>query len=271
MKDILVFADGRPDCLAAIQVAAQLAHPFQARLTAALEGSVAEVPAMALHAGGMMLAEDLAKQKDRLREEIQEKVASLLAPLRESVEWVMMADRSVEALAHLSIFTDLVVMTFGDEFVTPSALAQFVIHSGRPVLVVPAGHPGTAVGKRVTIGWGGGRESSRAVHDALPLLRAAEAVELVIVTAAKNEPTGAQPGQTIAAHLARHGVAATVRLVTGDLGPGVDGALLSAAADHQSDMIVMGAFGAGRLREALLGGVTKSVLRQTRIPIYLSH
>lgn len=140
--------------------------------------------------------------------------------------------------------------------------------SGRPLLVVPAGCGAFAAG-RILAAWDGSAQAARALGDALPFLRAAEAVELVSVTGEKDL-SGLVPGAEAAAHLARHGVAVTVATVQSDTGD-VAEALRRRAARSAADLIVMGAFRRSRLREWLLGGVTQSMLTASPVPLLLSH
>jgi nucleotide-binding universal stress UspA family protein len=93
---------------------------------------------------------------------------------------------------------------------------------------------------------------------------------LTINAAATPEGHGEQPGADIALHLARHGLKVTVRHVDGaDIGAG--DLLLNEAADLQADLIVMGGYGHSRLRELVLGGATRTILRQMTAPVLLSH
>lgn len=144
-----------------------------------------------------------------------------------------------------------------------------VMGAGRPVLFVPyIGVRQEPIGGRVLVAWNGGREAARAVHDALPMLTRADLVEIVAV----NPPAGSGdiPTADICLHLARHGVKAEGGTLTAkdiDVGD----ALLSHAADRGIDAIVMGAYGHTRLRETILGGVTKHLLAHMTVPVLMSH
>ncbi len=136
---------------------------------------------------------------------------------------------------------------------------------GRPVLLVPTA-PAPGAGTTVAIAWDRSREAARAVGAALPLLTAAEKV--VILTA--REPGSEAEPSELAAYLALHGVAARTWAFTpgsGSLGE----ALLEEAAKAEADLLVMGAYGHSRLREMVLGGVTRSVLSDADIPVFLMH
>ena len=141
--------------------------------------------------------------------------------------------------------------------------------SGRPVIVVPYIQKGPLKLDRVMVCWDGSRSAARAIADSMPLLQRAGRVEAFIVS---NEPgkqdeiEGADMGQ----HLARHGLKVDVqRTVAGDIG--VADVILSHAADASIDFIVMGGYGHSRLREFVLGGVTRSIFRSMTAPVLMSH
>jgi nucleotide-binding universal stress UspA family protein len=121
------------------------------------------------------------------------------------------------------------------------------------------------------IGWNGAREAARAVFDALPLLKAAKAVHVVIVDA-EGEPrvTQGNPGHRIVAALERHGVAAEARCInSGKTSAGH--ALLNHATEAGAGLSIMGAYGHSRLREFVFGGATRTVLEEMKAPVLLSH
>ena len=121
------------------------------------------------------------------------------------------------------------------------------------------------------VAWNGSREATRAVHDALPLLRMAKSVSVFSIAATPADlPESRWPGADIAAHLARHGVkVATGHTVADPISIG--DALLNRASDDGADLIVMGAYGRSQLREFVLGGATRDVLRTMTVPVLLSH
>ena len=121
------------------------------------------------------------------------------------------------------------------------------------------------------LAWDAGREAARAVSDAMPFLERAEQVTVMAVNPSSGEGDhGEEPGADIALHLARHGVKAEVHQTESpDISVGDE--LLSRIADDGSDMLVMGAYGHTRLRELVLGGVTRSILEQMTVPVLMSH
>jgi len=143
-----------------------------------------------------------------------------------------------------------------------------LFESGRPLIVVPYIQKQGLRLDRVLLSWDGGRTAARAIADAMPLIARAKAVDLVIVTErGKNEEI---TGATMSEHLARHGVAAEVkRIAKGEIA--VQDALLDYVADSGADLIVMGGYGHSRLREFILGGVTRSILKSMTVPVLMSH
>ncbi len=140
--------------------------------------------------------------------------------------------------------------------------------SGRPMIVVPFIQKGAFKLERVLACWDGGRTAARAIGDAMPVLERAGSVDLVIVTEhGKNDDI---TGANMAEHLTRHGVKVEVRRIAkGDID--VQDAILSYAADRDADLIVMGGYGHSRLREFILGGVTRGILTSMTVPVLMSH
>ena len=152
----------------------------------------------------------------------------------------------------------------------PDFPEYIVMNSGRPVLIIPYTGDFTTVAKRPLISWDASRESTRAVTDAIPILKRAELVQVAIFNSkVQSDAHGEQPGADIALFLARHGVKVEVSVhkTSTDIG----NALLSLSHDLDSDMIVMGGYGHSRLREMIMGGVTRTVLESMTIPVFMSH
>jgi nucleotide-binding universal stress UspA family protein len=144
-------------------------------------------------------------------------------------------------------------------------------HSGRPVLVVPEGNTAALPPKRAVIAWKPTREASRAIADAMPLLRKADAVDVLVIDPVVGESAhGGEPGADIAAHLARHGLQVDV-VTRPSMNFSVTYALLEYARTVGADLIVAGGYGHSRLREAMLGGTTRELLQTTHLPVLFSH
>lgn len=142
-----------------------------------------------------------------------------------------------------------------------------LFQSGRPVIVVPPSHNAFRV-QRLLVAWDGSAQAARAVREAMPLLRAAEQVDVVSVVREKELPTSATSSE-LAPHLARHGVKATAEDIpaAGDAAE----ALRARALAGQADIIVMGAFRHSRVREWFFGGVTRSLLESSPLPLFMTH
>jgi nucleotide-binding universal stress UspA family protein len=141
--------------------------------------------------------------------------------------------------------------------------------SGRPVVVVPYIQKSGVALDRVMIAWDASRAAARAVGDAMPFLARAKAIDVVIV--ASEQPKSDEiPGADIGQHLARHGLNVEVKRIVAT-GTDVASTLLSHAADTSADFLVMGGYGHSRLREFILGGVTRGILRSMTIPTLMSH
>jgi nucleotide-binding universal stress UspA family protein len=152
-----------------------------------------------------------------------------------------------------------------------STSEHVVLDAGRPVLVIPYTGECSTFAKRVLVAWNASREATRALTDALPLLQTANQVDVVTVNAQPEQSGhGEQPGADIALFLARHGVRANVHPTYGE-DIAVGEWLLSRAADLGSDLIVMGAYGHSRVREMVLGGATRTLLRSMTVPVLMSH
>lgn len=155
--------------------------------------------------------------------------------------------------------------TAAGEIVDEGALFE----SARPVIVVPFIHKGGLKLDRVMVCWDGSRAATRAVADSLPLMRKAKQIEIVIVANGRAK-SDELPGADLGEHLARHGLKVDVKRITS---PDIDVAstILSYAADSSTDLIVMGGYGHSRLREFVLGGVTRGILQSMTVPVLMSH
>ncbi len=190
-------------------------------------------------------------------------------------EWRAAEGDPLDALTLHGRYADLVVVGQTDPDAKRDELGDLpgslALELGRPVLAVPHSGRFDRIGDHVLVAWNASREATRAVNDALPLLAKAKKVTVLAINPRGGVfGHGAQPGADIALHLARHGVKAeAAQLTSDDLDPG--DVILSRAADLGADLIVMGAYGRSRLREMVLGGVTRHMMRHMTVPVLLSH
>jgi nucleotide-binding universal stress UspA family protein len=140
--------------------------------------------------------------------------------------------------------------------------------SGRPVLVVPCRLRVGIKFDRILVCWDGSRSAAGAVGDAIPFLKRAKVVEVVIV--GDEVKSSEIPGADIAHSLSRHGIRVDVKRIAA---PSVfpESVILPHAADSSADIMVMGGYGHSKWREFVLGGVTRNVLSRMTIPTLMSH
>ncbi len=141
--------------------------------------------------------------------------------------------------------------------------------SGRPMLMIPYINRGTFKSDRVLICWDGKASAARAVHNAAPFLRKAKAIDVVTINE-DEDAIGEASLSALVAHLARRDLAATPHRVTADTS-NIHNAILSLAADNDTDLIVMGGYGHSRLREFILGGATRGMFESLTVPALISH
>jgi nucleotide-binding universal stress UspA family protein len=149
---------------------------------------------------------------------------------------------------------------------------EVMFSSGRPVLYMPYIGAHQIPFKRGLIAWDGSRSSARAVHDALPLLENMDQVTILVINSNKMEPSsdGVMPGEGLSRHLHRHGISSEIqRLQRGDSSTST--LILNELANTGADLLVMGGYGTPKLREIMLGGVTRTVLEMMTVPVFMSH
>jgi nucleotide-binding universal stress UspA family protein len=273
-KDLLVYVDSDPTCDSRMDVAASLAARHEAHLTGLhamgwprLPGYLEiELPSNVLDEQRRLGAERAHQAEGRFQERAR----------RHGVraEWRVDEGDLVGTVKLHARYADLTVVGQGlDLKDAPGELAllpeELALGVGRPVLVVPRYGTFGRVGERVLIAWNGSREATRAVHDAIPILkRATHVTVLSIDPDAKS--ASRTPSADIALHLARHGIVAEAAS-TLSVDIGVGNTLLSRAADLGADLIVMGAYGHSRMREMVLGGATRHILQHMTVPVLMSH
>jgi nucleotide-binding universal stress UspA family protein len=144
-----------------------------------------------------------------------------------------------------------------------------LFESGRPIVVVPHVQTRAATLERVLVCWDGSRPATRAIADALPFLRHAKAIDIVAVSGERGKG-GELAGTNMARHLARHGLRVELKRVSAG-NADVPSAIRSHAAETGADFMVMCGYGHSRLREFILGGVTRTILTSSTVPVLMSH
>ena len=273
-KDLLVIADNDPTCAARLDLALALAAEHHAHLT----GLHVMPPALTPIYGDMPVPDTVEKMQRLELENAARRAAAIFAEragrATVSTEWRVAEGDIVRVASEHARYADLTVLPQGMDLGFASAdLArlpqEMAVGVGRPVLVIPRYGSFPRVGGRVLVAWNGSREATRAVHDALPLLRRAEQVTVLSIDP-DADAERRLPGADVSLHLTRHGVTVQAATIAG-ADVAVGDLLLSYVADHEIDLIVMGAYGHTRLREMVLGGATRTLLRHMTVPVLMSH
>lgn len=222
------------------------------------------------------LEEDRNRQA-RVRDVVQMRFREATQPLAIETEWRAVEGDPLALVLREAREADLLVVGQEDSsdmegFVAPDFVETLILESGRPVLVVPYAGSFTSVARRFLVAWGGGRESARALHDAMPLMPGATVQVLQMTRGRPRHWAEDTTVGQVARVLKAHGIDSTVeeaRCVDSDVAIGE--MLLSRASDFGADLIVMGAYGHSRLRELVLGGVTRTLLKTMTVPVLMSH
>jgi nucleotide-binding universal stress UspA family protein len=283
-KDILVHLDEGPRSGVRLKIAADLARRDGAHLTGIF---IADIPGSDLFYGaGMPFAAGggMDQMVNALRADAMARAETVAREFRDTLgreglegEWRVVEGDTVSLLALHARYADMTILgqpNDDEPYKGPTAdavLVNVMLASGRPVLAVPYAGQFDRVGERVLVAWNASREATRAVNDALPLLRGAKVVTILAVNPKHGiEGHGDVPAAGIALHLARHGVKAeAAHTIASDISEG--DALLSYAADLGVDLIVCGGYGHSRAREMVFGGVTRTLLQEMTVPMLLSH
>jgi len=276
LKDIIVHLDTAKACANRVKAALVLANDHGAHLTGVGVVHRTYIPAYAEAEIGVEFIEERQRAFREAVEGIGTGFISQTDAAGVSADWRVVEGEPVDALSEQARYGDLIILSQDESFddLLPGGHDlpdRVILSAGRPTLIVPSIYDGAPIGKRVLVAWDAGRMAARAVHDALPILQKAEKVTIMVANPEPGEEGhGDLPGADLAAHLARHGVTAEAdHTISGEVNVG--DLLLSRAADAQSDMIVLGAYGHARWRELVLGGVTRHMLEHMPVPVFMSH
>jgi nucleotide-binding universal stress UspA family protein len=255
-KDILVFLDGSVENAARVGFALSLARAHGARLTGVdVDSAAAFVGEWSERAKS--LEETFHASAERFGVDVRFKVAE-----RSSADWKN----------YYTPYADLVIATQPNPEVSDKILPEvpgLLMSAGVPMILLPRDWRPTPVGEEVVIAWSPSGQAARAVHDAMPILTQARKVTVFVFA----PPADAKDADIdlLRDHLRIHGVKAETDRWTdsGDLS--AIEALFASRAIEEADLIVAGAYSHSRIREALFGGMTKSLLEQFSLPVLVSH
>ncbi len=264
-KDLLVHIDLRPTCSARLATAIKLAQQQQAKLTG-------------LYTIPPHRASDY-EQPYKLAEQAKQKFQQAVDKAGLESEWICVdiSNSNLDLVQSVNLYAhyhDLLIVSQSDpdaKSPIPRELPEkAVLGAGRPVLVVPYACDTRTIGKRVMLVWRGGPESSRALHDSMPLLRSAEEVHVMSIQGYGGDEAYESHNADICRLLTHYDVNAigekhvTAGLSVGDM-------LLNRCADEGIDLLVIGAFSQFRRGDQILGEVGRYLLQSMTVPVLMSH
>jgi len=275
-KDLVVPLTDTGGDASAVAAAVAIAGWQQAHLSLLEFANMPTMPASPWGSGEIGIGEIYERFRESAESDAaawRERLAKQAVTLSSEVRVVdSLAEESPRLAALHARYADLAVMTMAaanerDVAIVRDFFASLLLDSGRPLLLVPPGFEWRPA-KRVVVAWRPRREAARALHDAMPFLRAAETVDVMEV---EEGGDGALQGADIAAHLARHGLNVNV-FVRPWHEESVALTLVRHAQDHGAELLVAGGYGHSRLREWVMGGVTRDLLSgDCPIPVFFSH
>ncbi|MDA3921582.1 MAG: universal stress protein [Salinisphaera sp.] len=279
-QSLLVYVSDPERSARTLEVASDIAARFDAHLTGIFihEPAYYRYP-LAYQTTTPPDFEDYEQKSQKLAEESEAafEVACRASGVNKT-EWRFVKGEPLRTLSLHARYADVVLMPQGDTGDTtepgsddPDLPAKVAIASARPVIAVPReGHFNT-VGSRILLAWNASREATRAVTAALPLLRCAEKVSILVINPKTDDKGhGDDPGSDIALYLSRHQVIVDAIHVE-SARDSVAETLYQGTVELDANLICMGAYGHSRLRELVLGGVTRELMRDMPIPLLLAH
>lgn len=268
MKTILVHIGGNDGEAARLQAAFDLARAFGGHVQC-----LQVTPYAAYTVGDGIGTFPLAALMEAIEAERSARRTAVEVRLRaEGVawDWVDVDGDPAERLSEAARLADVVVMNAGP-FARAAGLrlglvADVAIRAPAPVVAVPVGSAGFAVTGGAIVAWDGSQEAAVAMRAALPMLRLAEAVDVLTVAEKASE----YPARAAATWLARHGVRAEV-IERADGGLTVEAVIREVVKERRAAWLVQGAYGHSRLRQMIFGGVTRGLLADAPVPLVLGH
>ncbi|MBA3908433.1 MAG: universal stress protein [Rhodobacter sp.] len=278
-KSLLTVATSAYGLPPAVSAAAQIAIRSDAHLDAlALGVDRTQIGYSYVGSGAVMIAAAMERAEEEARASEKALNAAIAAQppgLRVAVESaVTQLGALTDVVAARARYADLVVLPlpYGqNRGVEDEAVIEAALFEGMaPVLVVPDKGMASADPRRVVVAWNQTRESLVAARRAMPFLRRAENVTILVIDPPTHGPERSDPGGLLCQLLVRHGVRAEVTVLARTL-PRVSDVMVRHLRESNADLLVMGAYGHSRFREAILGGATRDMLERAEIPVFLAH
>jgi nucleotide-binding universal stress UspA family protein len=276
-KNILIHLDHSSGCQNRLAAAFELARNFDARITGLFVVPDYVVPSyVEAQISVDVITEVTEKALARARDTLAE-YQKLADEAGVSMQGHVLEGQLIPILREHSKYSDLLLLGQDqpDDLDNASyGLADSLLFEGAcACMVVPHSGKLNPPGKRVLVTWNASRESARALREAMPLLSRAETV--VVLSSEPDDgdssmARGHPHAQALTRFLESHGIEAISSGIS-DMDMSTTEAIVGQAAEMNADLIVMGAYGHARLREIILGGVTRDLLKQVPVPLLLAH
>lgn len=227
-------------------------------------------------ANAMILQETITRAQSEAKELLQIAESTLgKTDLRWSAEeGVVQLPDIGRHVAYVARFADLVVLPqpYGpDRGAELEPVVEAALFEGRaPVLIVPEKATPVPAPERIVVAWNESREALAAIRAAMPFLVAAKSVRICVIDPPEHGPERSDPGGMLSQMLARQGVNCEIDVLSKTL-PRVSDVLLRHVTDTDAQMLVMGAYGHSRFREAILGGATRNMLELAPVQVLMAH
>jgi nucleotide-binding universal stress UspA family protein len=276
-KTILVHVDGSRRAAQRMRIAIDLAAQHEAHLI----GIAATGLPRRVQGNGIASLEDmvLMNQIDELRDAAHEGLADFEKAVQgaglSSWERLLIDDELGEGLALPARYADLMVLGQFDPDDRHADLMRgmpehVLLNVGHPALIIPYAGSYTSACNQPLVAWDGSPAASRAIAGAMPLLRDAGIVRIVVFNAMRyGDLHGKQAGADLAVFLARHGL--RIEVMQENTEQDIGSALLALAADANADLLVMGCYGHSRLRDMFVGSASRTVLNAMTLPVLMAH
>lgn len=277
LKNLLIHLDHSSGCRNRLETAFVLARNFDAQITGLFVVPDYVVPSYVEAQISVDLISDVTEKAVARAEQALADYRKLADEAGVRMEAHVVEGQIIPILREHSKYSDLLLLGQDQPDDPDNAsygLADALLFEGGcACMVVPHSGKLAAPGKRVLLTWNASRESARALHEAMPLLARADSIVVLSsepdygeVETARGHPHA----EELARYLQSHGIESmSSGMADADLSPSQ--AILGQAAEMNADLIVMGAYGHARLREIILGGVTRDLLKQAPVPLLLAH
>lgn len=270
IKDILVHVDNSHDCDKRLQAAFKIAKTFDSHVNGLYVPETAPY-----NFYGNSMAPEIYDVFDQVSKQKTESARALFE--NESADWrskstIEITEGDVaKNLLKYSAFHDLLVLGQLDSSKPGNSgrnlLKEIPVEASSPTLLVPYIGSHDCIGKNILIAWDGSREAARSIHYALPFLKKADVVNILSIDIAQTDNVFEN---NLVEHLSHHGIIAEHRHLSNTTISAAE-CILSWVSDFNADLLVMGIYGHNRLREYVIGGVSRTMLESATVPVLFSH